>query len=129
MNNWKYGDSDKAIEAWNKWHTKLLEKVEENEEFYNRLVSGIASVPTPDIWSDPLSSEEFEDSFFESIIYHWSKEYSRETINKIAQAIAWNLDLGTEEKNEMDAQQLKDALDTWLLENPESSIVDFNEEE
>lgn len=128
VSDWKYGELDKATEAWRKWHTNLLAKVD-NEKFYNRLISGISSVPSPDVWSDPLSSREFEDSFFKSILYHWSKEYSKETTNVIAQAIAWNMDFGAEEKNEMDVIQLKESIDNWLSENPEASIVDFNEEE
>lgn len=128
ITDWKYGESKNAIEAWDKWYKNLISKLD-NEDFYNRLVSGISSVPSPDVWSDPLSSVEFENSFYESIIYHWSKEYSKETTNVIAQAIAWNIGIGTGEKDEMDIGKLKDAMDKWLLERPELSIVDFNEEE
>lgn len=126
--DWKYGDLNKAREAWDKWYKNLLSKLD-NEEFYNRLILGISSVPSPDVWSDPLSSAEFEESFYESIIYHWSKEYSKETSNVIAQALSWNLDLDTDEKEEITVDQLKDAMDSWLIKNPSSSIVDFNEEE
>jgi hypothetical protein len=125
--DWRYGDLERAGDEWDKWRETLLRKIE-NEEFYYRLVSGIASVPTPDIWNDPLSSKEFEDSFFESIIYHWSKEYSRETTNIIAQAMAWNL-FRAKRKNNIDAETLKEAIDSWLSEHQENSIVDFNEEE
>jgi len=128
ITNWEYGKKGKAAEAWDKWYTNLLSKID-NGEFCNRLISGISSVPTPDVWSDPVSSTEFENSFFESIIYHWSKEYSKETTNTIAQAIARNMDLGTDEKEELDIKQLKEAIDNWLSKNPEVSIIDFNEEE
>ncbi len=126
--NWKYGKNEEALKAWDKWYANLLLKID-NEKFYNRLISGIASVPVPDVWNDPLSSTEFEDSFIESIIYHWSKEYTKETTNVIAQAISWNMDLGVEEKEETEIEQLKIAIDGWLEENPELSLVDFNEEE
>lgn len=128
ISDWKYGNLDKTKEAWDKWYKNLLLKLE-NEEFYNRLISGISSVPSPDVWSDPLSSAEFEESFYESIIYHWSKEYSKETSNVIAQAIAQNLDLGMEEKEKTDINKLKAIVECWLLENPSLSLVDFNEEE
>jgi len=73
-----------------------------------------------------LSSEEYEDSFFESIIYHWSKEYSRETSNVIAQAISRNIDdYGLSEEDRMDIDILKNAVDSWLAENPKRSIVEF----
>lgn len=126
--DWKYGDLNKVREAWDKWYKNLLLKLD-NKEFYNCLILGISSVPLPDVWSDPLSSAEFEESFYESIIYHWSKEYSKETSNVIAQALARNLGLDTDEKEEINVDQLKDAMDSWLIENPSSSIVDFNEEE
>ena len=128
ITDWKYGESENAIKAWDKWYKNLINKLD-NEDFYNRLVSGISSVPSPDVWNDPLSSAEFENSFYESIIYHWSKEYSKETTNVIAQTIAWNMNFGTDEKDEMDIEQLKDAMEKWLLASPELSIVDFNEEE
>ncbi|MFT6735611.1 MAG: hypothetical protein ACJAS9_003822 [Polaribacter sp.] len=126
--DWKYGNPEKAEESWRKWYEALLTKLK-NKEFYNRLISGISSVPSPDVWSDPISSTEFEDSFYESIIYHWSKEYSKETTNVIAQAVAWNLDLDDAEKDEMDLMQLKKAMELWFKKNLSSNIVEFNEEE
>jgi len=123
--DWKYGNIEKAKKAWDQWYDNLLSKLE-NEKYYNRLISGISSVPSPDVWNDPLSSEEYEDSFFESIIYHWSKEYSRETSNVIAQAISRNIDdYGLSEEDRMDIDILKNAVDSWLAENPKRSIVEF----
>jgi HKD family nuclease len=127
ISDWEYAESEKAKEAWDKWFEKLISKLN-NEELYNRLILGIFAVPTPDIWNDPLSSTEFENSFFESILYHWSKEYSKETTNIIAQAIARNLDISVTEKDEMDFNQLKVAMENWLIENSSHSIVAFNEE-
>lgn len=123
--DWKYGNPEKARESWIKWYEALLTKLK-NKEFYNRLISGISSVPSPDVWSDPLSSAEFEDSFYESIVYHWSKEYSKETTNVIAKAIAWNLDLGDAEKGDIDLEQLKKTMELWFEKNLSSNIVEFN---
>lgn len=128
IKDWEYGESKNAIEAWDKWYKNLISKLG-NEDFYNRLISGISFVPSPDVWNDSLSSAEFENSFYQSIIYYWSKEYSKETTNVIAQAIARNIGIGTDEKNEMDIDKLKNTMEKWLLESPELSIVDFNEEE
>ncbi len=128
ITDWRYGEIENAIEAWGNWYGNLRDKLN-NKDFYKRLVSGISSVPSPDVWNDSLSSEEFEDSFYKSVIYHWSKEYSRETTNVIAQAIACNLGIGSIEKERMKNSELKENMDKWLSENPELSIVDFNEEE
>jgi len=124
---WKYSSQSVADEAWNKWIENTKEKIE-NTEYYDRLVSGIANVPSPDVWNDPLASEEFEDSFCESLLYHWSKEYSKETSNVIAQSFAWNLDLGSDEKETLDKTQLRNLIDQWLVNNPGANIVCFNEE-
>ena len=127
ISGWEYSDLDKANEAWNKWLDTLLLKVQ-NNTFLNRLISGISSVPSPDVWSDPISSDEFENTFLDSIIYYWSKEYSKETSNVIAQAIAWNMDIEQKEKNKIQADTLKDRIENWLLKNPCSDIFDFNDE-
>lgn len=127
IKNWKYSEEVVAEEAWNKWIESTKNKIE-NDELYERLVSGISHVPSPDVWSDPLSSEEFEDSFCESIIYHWSKEYSRETNNVIGQALTLNLGLESEEKEKIDIKQLKGLIDQWLIKNPGLNIISFNEE-
>ncbi|MDD3816036.1 MAG: phospholipase D family protein [Desulfocapsaceae bacterium] len=125
--DWKYASKSTAEEAWNKWIKNTKSKIE-NDEYYERLVSGISNVPSPDVWSDPLSSEEFEDSFCETLLYHWSKEYSKETSNLVAQAFSRNLDLWEDEKNTLSNEQLKNLINQWLISNPCLNIVCFNEE-
>ncbi len=127
ITDWKYSNENVAKEAWENWIENINNKID-NAEYYNRLVSGVTSVPAPDVWNDPVASEEFEESFCESLLYHWSKEYIKETSNVVAQAFAWNLDLDDDEKDELDTEQLKNKIDEWLIENPDYSIIHFNEE-
>lgn len=121
--DWKYGKRDDAIAAWDKWFDSLVVKLE-NEKFYERLVVGVASVPVPDVWSDPLSSEELESSFYESILYYWSKEYSKETINVVAKAIASNIDAGGRGEKNMDTDKLRKSMERWFLDEPNKNILE-----
>jgi len=98
---------------------RVLSKVD-NKNYYDRLVLGISSVPTPDVWSDPLSAGEFEESFCDSVIYLWSKEITRETSNIVAQTIASNLDLDDNEKEELEVKKLQARIESWLQDNKSS---------
>jgi hypothetical protein len=126
ITGWKYALQSVAEEAWRKWSDSTKSKIQ-NSQYYDRIVSGITNVPSPDVWNDPLSSEEFEDSFCESILYHWSKEYSKETSNVVAQAFAWNLGLESDQKIYIDNRQLRNLIDQWLIKNPSVNIVGFDE--
>ncbi len=127
ITGWKYSNEDVAKEAWENWIENTNMKIE-NDEYYNRLISGVTSVPSPDVWNDPVASVEFEDSFCESLLYHWSKETIKETSNIVAQVFARNLNLNDEEKDQLDIAQLKSLTDKWLIDNPESSIIEYDEE-
>ena len=124
--DWKYGSEVEAKVAWDKWIETTKSKIA-NKEYYERLISGITNVPTPDVWNDPLSSDELENSFCESLLYHWSKEYSKETSNVIAQVVAWNLGLEKEVKNEINKMPLRELVDNWLINNSQMNIMLFNE--
>jgi len=114
---WEYNNKDKARKAWKEWIKKLLQKFE-NKTFYNRLILGIAKVSPPDVWTDSLASKEFEDSFLDSLIYHWSKEYNKSTSNKIAKRINDNLIGKTHEfyKTDINSKKLKKEIEEWLFE-------------
>lgn len=124
--NWKYAKSEVALAAWNKWYSALLLKIE-NDGFCDRLISGVGSVPAPDVWSDPMSSAEFEDSFLDSVIYVWSKEYSKETSNVVAQAISYNLGMEDGKAN-VSSPELRDSINRWLLDDNETSIFKISDE-
>jgi len=122
---WEYSHTPKAKDAWKKWRTRLLEKFN-NKTFYNRLILGISKVSPPDIWNDEIASEEFEDSFLDSLIYHWSKEYNKSTSNKeynkstsnkVANIIAHNLKKEKTEYNKPNiSEELKKEIEEWLYE-------------
>jgi hypothetical protein len=118
---WKYSDKEKAEIAWSNWIELLKEKVN-NEKLFGRIISGISSVPTPDVWSDPLSSAEFEKTFFESLLYHWSKEYSRDTSNVVASAISFELNIDSDKKESLDVRSLSKMVEKWLIDNADKNI-------
>lgn|GEM_PF-2105776 len=94
------------------------------ETFYKRLTLGILNVSPPDVWSDDITSKEFENSFFNSLIYHWSKEYNQSTSNKIAKVISYNLEGRNKDfdKNDINNDELKKEvklkkeIEAWLYE-------------
>lgn len=116
VSGWKYADAQDAEDAWIAWFDRILSKVE-NKDYYNRLKLGIASVPAPDVWGDPLSATEFEESFCNSLIYLWSKEVAKGTRNRIAQATKVNLGLVNDIKEELDVEKLQTLIEAWLAHN------------
>lgn len=119
FSGWKYAAEQKAEADWNTWLNRILSKLD-NKNYYDRLVLGISSVPTPDVWSDPLSAAEFEESFCDSLIYLWSKEITRETSNVVAQNIASNLNLDDNKKEDLEAAELQARIENWLHDNRSS---------
>ena len=112
--DWEYSDISTAREAWKKWRISLLKKFN-NKTFYNRLILGVSKVSPPDIWNDEIASEEFEDSFLDSLIYHWSKEYNKSTSNKVAYIIAHNLKGKNKDFNKSNiSEELKKEIEEWL---------------
>lgn len=130
LSGWKYADLGVAEQSWHEWSASMAEKMS-NAHYRRKLIRGVMSVPSPDVWGDPLSAEDFEMSFCESVIYYWSKEYSRETSNVIARALSANLELDYESIEVTDPTQLLTRIVQWL--NDESnfgrSIVDFEDDE
>ena len=61
------------------------------------------------------------------IIYYWSKEYSRETQNRIAQSISKNLELTDEDKEDIEIAKLKGLIEEWITKNKERQM--FNDED
>jgi hypothetical protein len=124
---WKYANQDCALERWTKWYENLNKKLE-NKDFLEKLITGVASVPVPDIWNDTYASSEFENSFCELLIYHWSKEYSKSTSNKIAQAVAAHLELEEEEKEDINVKKLKKKIISWMKKNPNKCLLRYEED-
>ena len=113
--DWEYSYIPTAREAWEKWRISLLKKFN-NKTFYNRLILGVSKVSPPDIWNDEIASEEFEDSFLDSLIYHWSKEYSKTTSNQVVKLITHNLRRNEDFKLNMNSKGLKKEIEEWLYE-------------
>jgi len=113
LSGWKYSDLGVAEKSWHEWSASMKEKMG-NAHYRRKLIRGVMSVPSPDVWGDPLSAEDFEQSFCESVIYYWSKEYSRETSNVIAQALAANLEIDEESIEVADTTRLLARIVQWL---------------
>jgi len=113
---WEYSNTPKAKDAWKKWRIRLLKKFN-NKTFYNRLILGVSKVSPPDIWNDEIASEEFEDSFLDSLIYHWSKD-RKSTSNQVVKMITYNLEERNEDfdKFDINSEELKKEIEEWLYE-------------
>ena len=120
---WKYANIENACAAWDKWYESLEEKIQ-NEKFFDRIISGIATVPSPDVWNDQLSASEFEESFCESLLYCWSKEYTNETSNLVASAIANIVDISSTQKDNCNAKSLATIIDKFLAKNRSTSLFE-----
>lgn len=127
VSGWKYANQNEAEVAWNIWLDRVLDKVR-NEDYYNRLLKGISNVPTPDVWNDPLSAGEFEESFCESLLYLWSKEYSKETSNIVAQNVRSNLNLGEDKMVGIRATDLQEQINNWFFTNHSSVVCEVDED-
>jgi hypothetical protein len=57
---------------WNNWYELLKEKLK-NKDIRDRIISGVHSAPVPNVWSDPITSREFESSFIEGLQFAFSK--------------------------------------------------------
>lgn len=83
-------------EKWKIWWEKVSTKLsdEKYEEFRNRLCRGVAYSCVPDLWDDPLSTEEFEHSVCESIRYYLSLKdrTSKKICNKIKELLEEDCD-------------------------------------
>ena len=79
LENWKYKEFSVAEKAWSSWYKNVEQKVS-NEQYFKRLVCTIQSVPVPDVWNNPEDSEEFEDSFCNSLSYAINKRSSNEIV-------------------------------------------------
>ena len=55
---------------------------------------------------------------------YWSKEYSRETQNRIAQSISKNLELSDEDKEDVEIETLKNLIEEWIKGNRGYELFD-----
>jgi hypothetical protein len=76
---------------WGKWYERLLKKLD-LEEFRIRVIQGIEVALVPNVWSDPLSAREFENSFAESLIYGCTKGAASQ-FRKVVKDLIDNYDL------------------------------------
>lgn len=105
---WDDFSEEQTFIRWNRWYDNLKKKLN-NKEFFDRLVIGVWSAETPDLWDDPVSSMEFEDSFLESLIYSWSK-----VARNVAKVALKNLNLDEPTQMELDTIKLKVIIEKWL---------------
>ena len=57
-----------ALSSWNEWYERLEGKLE-LEDFRQRIIVGIIPAPVPNVWSDKISSTDFEESFARNLQY------------------------------------------------------------
>ena len=83
LEDWKWSDLGitEIDVQWDNWEAKIIKKLTDKdyEKYRERLLCGVTHFSVPDLWVDPISSVEFEDSVYESIRYSLS---SKEKISK-----------------------------------------------
>jgi hypothetical protein len=112
---WDSLNKDEEIEEkWNVWWEKVSAKLrdEKYEEFRKRLCRGVTYSCVPDLWDDPVSTEEFEHSVCESIRYYLSLKdrTSKKICNKIKELLE-------EDCDELTDDILEEMSDDDLLNN------------
>ncbi len=110
---------DETMKRWNRWYSKLLEKLAKNE-IKNRIVCGVYSAPVPNVWSDPITSKEFEHSFAESLLFAWNKgEVSG--FRKVVRAI--------EDMYQIEASEFRDLEPEELVNEMNRRLASVSEDE
>ena len=83
LEDWKWSNlnEDKIDQPWEDWKNKITNKLtnKDYEKYRERLLCGVTHFCVPDLWTDPISSKEFEESVCDSIRYSLS---SKEKISK-----------------------------------------------
>lgn len=126
--NWDAYHNGRLIETWERWYDRMLRKLN-NEDHYKRIVLGVTRASVPDVWSDPIATDEFEDSFLESLKYYWSKSYAMKTAKVAANAIASNLGINMQDDDEIENGQLKKRIEKWCRINNTNSIFEVTDEQ
>ena len=89
--SWSTFNNDKIAEEWDKWMDRLMKKLtsDKYEKFREKLCCGVSPFCVPDLWDDPVSSEEFEQSVNDSIRYFISTKdrVCRKLCNGVNQSI------------------------------------------
>ena len=125
---WEAYHNGRLTETWANWYDIMLRKLN-NEHHYNRIVLGITWASVPDVWSDPIATDEFEDSFLESLKYYWSKSYTMKTAIVAACAIASNLGIDMQDDDGIKNGKLKRRIEKWCRNNNNNSIFEVSDEQ
>ena len=94
---WSTYNKDEITDEWDKWMDRLMEKLtsDKYEKFREKLCCGVSPFCVPDLWDDPISSEEFEQSVSDSIRYFISSK--DRVLQKLCSGI--NQSINEENKN------------------------------
>lgn len=118
---WRPFEEETLVASWDRWFKLMKEKLE-NEDYFGRIIYGIDWATVPDVWNDPIASREFEDSFLDSLKYHWSKSYRQNTQRVVARNIAKNLNLDFQAEDDISNTKLKSAIERWCKANKGRSL-------
>jgi len=102
-------------EKWGRWLNRLSHKIK-NKTFCDRIIAGIIQAPVPNVWSDPITSAEFEFSFAESILYASQKNQSTKAFSKLLNSYSIDPSL----LNDQSEKEILQYLETQIAE-PERS--------
>ncbi|KXW57460.1 hypothetical protein FEMY_20230 [Ferrovum myxofaciens] len=103
---------ENVFSRWDSWYERLESKLK-NEEICNRIILGVSPAPVPNVWSDPITSGEFESSFVDSLQFAFAKgEVTR--FRKVITTL--------KETYKLDPQIMRGGNETEILQHLEERI-------
>ena len=103
---------EKVRARWTTWYDLLIDKLK-NQDIRDRIISGVHSTPVPNVWSDPITSKEFESSFMEGLQFAFSKGEVTQ-FKKVIKTL--------KDSYQLDADIIRDGKLTEILQHLEERI-------
>ena len=100
-------DVKNVLTRWKDWYGRLEKKLK-NEEICARIILGVSSAPVPNVWSDPITSSEFESSFVESLQFAFAKG----EVTKFRKVV-----ITLRKVYQLDSQIMRDGDETEILQH------------
>lgn len=108
-----------AEKKWAEGYTRICSKLK-NEDFIEKLASGVQKAPALDVWIEPSAAKNFIESFSDFIYYIQEKERSK---NRPAKALIDKLGI----QEDLNPEGLVKSIEKWMTKNPDSKIFSLKD--
>jgi len=117
--NW---DVHNVLTRWEKWYDRLEEKLK-NKEICDRIILGVNPAPVPNVWSDPITTSEFESSFVESLQFAFAKgEVTK--FRKVINTLKMDYQLDAVKMREGDVPEIMQYLEERIIQSSKDDAKD-----